>query len=75
MKLNFQLKGVFDNYPSKEAVQIFSVTLLNLCLTSRFTSPSSQAAIYYEDGSNNPETIAAFTYTSDQTESDCNFSH
>jgi len=65
MKLKYRITAKFDNYPSKTAVQYLTITLSNVCLLSRFTSPSTQAAKYYEDGSNAADSVTDFTYTSD----------
>lgn len=73
--LGYKITATFINYPNKTAVQYLTITLLNVCVTSRFTNPSAQAAVYYEDGSNVLTAVGAFTYTSDQLGSDCNFSH
>jgi hypothetical protein len=73
--LPFRITATFDNYPSKKATQNLKITLNNLCAASRFTSPSSQALIVYQDGSNVATSVTAFTFTSDQTAANCAFTH
>ena len=64
-KITYKYTYTLVAYPSTTAVQYLTITLKNVCLLSRFTSPSSQNAIYYQDGSNTPTPVTAFSYTSD----------
>jgi len=75
MKLTYKLTCTFVKYPNKTVTQDLTITLNNVCVTSRLTNPSSLSAIYYQDGSNVATVVPGFTYTSDQLESDCNFTH
>jgi hypothetical protein len=65
MLLNFKIIATFDNFPSQTQVMYLKITLNNPCALSRFTNPSSQAAIYYQDGINVATSVPAFTYASD----------
>jgi len=65
MTVNYRITATFTAWPATTAVQYLTITLNNVCMTTSFTSLSTQNSFYYQDGSNSADTTSAtaFTYT------------
>lgn len=63
MTVNYRITATFTAWPVTTTVGYLTITLNNVCMTTKFTAASTQNSIYYEDGSNAAQAITAFTFT------------
>jgi hypothetical protein len=76
MTVNYKLTASFNAWPVKLTVQYLTITLNNICMTTKFTSMSTQSAITYEDGSSSTYAFTAFSYSlGGLTSVDCGLVH